>query len=418
MKGNCLLYISAVLPALSETFVYRELLALRLIGIAVRTVSVHLSKDRFDDPHLSDLARSTMSVYGPGMLKLFQDAAREVATRPIRSAGTLLLSARDAVTAGDIHAVGGRLKVLWHAVAALALARRVGRRCNSERVVHIHAHMAHVPTTIAMYAARQLDITFSFTGHANDLFPTRCLLGEKVRRSLFVSCISRWHREFYRSIHPKQCVSLPIVRCGVDTTRVRPVAACRGPHLRVLSVGRLVEKKGFDTLIRAAGMIARRGKARLSVVIAGDGPEAGKLRRLAAELAPGAGVELLGEVSNRAVMRLMAESNVFALPMRVASGGDRDGIPVVLMEAMAHGRCVVCGDLVTVRELVTHGETGILVPTDDARALSEALERLATDGALMEAIGARARMKIETEFDTGTNARALLHTMRLHGVAV
>jgi glycosyltransferase involved in cell wall biosynthesis len=402
-----ILYISGTLPNRSETFVYREIFAMRALGVDVLTASVHEPGIGLGNAMLDRLSASTIRIYSAGPARLVLDAAAAALRDPIAACSTLAMAIKDAATATDIEGVG-RLKVLVQATAGIALAHRIRRL----GITHIHAHMAHVPTTIAMYAARQLGITFSFTGHANDLFPNRSLLAEKLRRSAFTACISRWHREFYKAISPRDDAEYPVIRCGVDTASV-PVAPTRhSPGLRILSVGRLVPKKGFDILLDAVGLIAQKGDIDISVTIAGGGPEEGRLKAQAAGLPPSAHVTFCGETDNDRVMELMGQCELFVLPLRVTASGDRDGIPVVLIEAMAKGRCVVSGDLITIRELIDHGRSGFLVPTEDAGALACVLEQVAMQPATIEEMGRAARAKIESEFDTTANAKALLEAMR------
>lgn len=408
-----ILYLAGCLPTRSETFVYREVFALRELGVRVRTASVHAPARALDDGPLEALAAETLAIYPRGVAGILADAAAELAARPARTAGTIARAVRDAITADDARGLR-RAKVLWQALAALSLARRV----RPDRIAHVHAHMAHVPATIAMYAARQLGIGFSFTGHANDLFPNRSLLRPKLARAAWVQCISRWHRDFYRSIVPRPDEDYPVVRCGVDTRLHTPPPPSDRPELAVLAVGRLVEKKGFDVLIEAAGDLARAGGPPVRVRIAGGGEEEARLRRLVDSLPPGASVELLGDTPNDRVMELMGEADLFVIPCRVAASGDRDGIPVVLMEAMARGRCVVSGDLETIRELVRDGETGVMVPPGDRRALARTLDALARDRDRVETLGRAGRRWVEEEFDLTANAERIIDAMESHGLTV
>jgi glycosyltransferase involved in cell wall biosynthesis len=406
MPARTILYIAAILPARSETFVYREIFALRGCGADVRTASVHCPETELGSPELDRLAAEAIPVYGSGFLRLAFDACLESLGHPVGSLLVMVLACRDALLATDLRLVN-RPKVLIQAFAALALARRV----RPLGVGHIHAHMAHVPTTIAMYTARALGIGFSFTGHANDLFPNRALLGEKIGRSTFVSCISRWHRDFYRGIVSKDAYRLPVIRCGVDTAAEAFAPAVHGESLRILGAGRLVAKKGFDVLIEAVRIVVERSHVRIELTIAGSGPEEADLRALAGRLEPAVSVFMPGSLDNRRVMELMAACELFVLPLRVTAEGDRDGIPVVLMEAMAYGRCVVSGDLPTIRELVENGNSGYLIPVGDARTLADIIERLALNRTLLDALGQQARRRIVEEFDVNANARALLKTM-------
>jgi len=407
-----ILYMSGTLPKRSETFVYREILALRELGLTIETASVHAPEQGLDgDGPIAAMGRATVSVYGSGSMGVVADCAKELVSHPVRTIGTVARAKLDAIFSRDVP-MSRRLKVMWQGAAGIALARRV----RSKRIGHMHCHMAHVPTTIGMYAALQLGITFSFTGHANDLFPNRTLLEEKLARALWVNCISEWHRSFYRSILDRPDADYPVVRCGVDTRAYQVTPAPNRKALEVLSVGRLVEKKGFDVLVQAAGDLARAGGAPIRVRIAGGGEQMDELRALIDGLPALAEVELLGDTDNDRVMELMSEVDVFALPCRVAKSGDRDGIPVVLMEAMARGRCVISGDLETIRELVRDGETGVMIPPGDRRALVSALGGLAQDRDRVDELGRAARLRVEEEFDLMVNAERIMGAMKAHGV--
>ena len=401
--SRTILYMSGTLPTRSETFVYREIFALRARGLTIETASVHKPVRGLGDRDLENLAENTIDIYGRGGFGILRDAIAELFSKPLHTLRTLVQVLSDALGPGDIS-FGRRPKVLWQGMAAFSLARRTRQR----RIGHIHAHMAHVPTTIAMYAARQLGIGFSFTGHANDLFPNRTLLRKKLARSLWVNCISEWHRGFYRSIVDRPDPDYPIVRCGVDTSRYEPAASLGGRVLEVLAVGRLVEKKGFDVLVAALGEIARTGGPPIRARIAGAGEQEGVLRTMIDRLPKEADVELLGELPNDRVMELMSETDLFVIPCRVANSGDRDGIPVVLMEAMALGRCVVSGDLETIRELVRDGQTGIMVRPGDQQALASTLKELAEDRAQIERLGQAGRMWVCEEYDLAKNAQRII----------
>jgi colanic acid/amylovoran biosynthesis glycosyltransferase len=412
-ESPAILYMSGTLPTRSETFVYREIFALRAMGLRVRTASVHAPVTGLDAGPLDAMARESIWIYGRGLPGLLSDGAAELVARPGRTMSTMWRVLRDAVCSSDLP-VGRRPKVIWQGLAGLSLARRA----RVEKIGHVHAHMAHVPTTIGMYAAMQLGVGFSFTGHANDLFPNRTLLKEKLARAVWVNCISEWHRGFYQSVVPRAEADYPVVRCGVDTALYEPTVPPRREVLEVLAVGRLVEKKGFDVLVEALGDMSRSGGPRIRARIAGGGEEFERLRRLIEQQPPGTSVELLGDTPNDRVMELMSEADVFVIPCRVAGSGDRDGIPVVLMEAMARGRCVVSGDLETIRELVRDGVTGVMVPPGDRPALARVLTELASDRERVDALGAAGRARVEQEFDLLVNARRIIRTMREHGLEV
>lgn len=389
-----ILYVGSRLPALSETFVTREVLGLRARGVPVAVASVHPPQRGLGDGALDGLAEEAVPVYGAGVGRLLADAGAELVSRPWRTLGTVALGVRDAVLGRDV-AAAGRPKVLWQCLAGIALARRARAR----GIGHIHAHMAHVPTSIAMYAAGQLGVGFSFTGHAADLFRDRSLLSVKLRRARFAACISRWHRGFYRSVVDVSEDRLPLVRCGVEPAG----APSEGADPRsVLAVGRLVPKKGFDVLLRAVALVREAGEP-VRCTIVGDGPERERLHALARELGLGRAVAFTGALGNAVVRAMIPGHGLFVLPCRVDERGDRDGIPVVLMEAMAAGVCVVTGDLPSIRELVEHERTGLLTPPGEAKPLAGAILRLLENPGERAALAAAGQERVREEFSLDRN---------------
>ncbi len=401
-------YLAARLPALSETFVYREIRELRRRGWRVSTASLNPPAPDpgggAPDP-LHDLREALIVLYGRRTVATLGAALLEVARRPVRSMATLLTALGDALHPGEPLSLSGRIKLVAQAVVALGLARALRAR----GVRHVHCHFAHAPATVGMYAAMQLGIPFSFTGHANDLFQRRALLGRKLERARFVACISRWHRAFYSEIDGRDPDRYVVVRCGVDVTEWLPRDPGRavGQTFRVLTVCRLVEKKGTDTLIEALHELGERVHASWELTVAGDGPDRDRLRALARRLGCEGSIRWLGSVDNSRVRELLAQADVLALPCRTDSSGDRDGIPVVLMEAMACGVPVVAGDLPAIRELVDGREAGLLVPGAKPTILADALARLRSDPSLRRSLSVGGRTVVEDEFSLAENVSRL-----------
>ncbi|MBM4385833.1 MAG: glycosyltransferase family 4 protein [Deltaproteobacteria bacterium] len=379
---------------------YREVFGLRDRGWRVAVASVHPPQRDLGEAALDALADEAIVAYRPGVVGR---AIAEWLRHPLRASSTLLDGLRLSLFGSDVS-LAGRPKVIWQTLAALGIADEV-RRLDVSR---IHAHMAHVPTTIAMILARHLGLPFSFTGHAVDLFRDGSLLREKLRRAAFCACISEWHRAFYQSIDRLSVDRLPVIRCGVDIERFAPRGESRRTDGRrqIVAVGRLVPKKGFDLLLDAAPALLERHRD-LVIRIAGDGPEREALTARWRSLGAPKNIELLGAATNEDVRRMLRDADLFVLPCRIDDSGDRDGIPVVLMEAMACGTPVVSGDLPAIRELITDGDTGLLVPSDDSAALAAAIERVLTDRALAGRLAARGRERVVEEFALEINLRRL-----------
>lgn len=397
-------YVGASLPVRSETFVYRELFGLRSRGWPVTAVSVHKPQHGLGDPALDQLADEAVPVYGRGGVALLADAFKQCLTSPIRSIKTLTRGKLDALFARDVK-LSSRPKVMVQCVAGLALAYRL----KPYNIAWLHAHMAHVPTTIAMYAAQALGVGFSFTGHAADLTRDRCLLSTKLRRAGFAPCISHWHRGFYDEQAPaaQGDAHRPIVRCAVDTDEFAPTPREAGDTLHILAVGRLVPKKGFDVLIDA--LASTPGVA---VTLVGDGPEQPALAELIEAHGLSDRIAMVGAKDNHMIRGMLGEHDAFVLPCRVATSGDRDGIPVVLMEAMAAGLAVVSGDLPTIRELVEDGQTGLMVDPENPDALPNALAKLRDDRELRARLASAGRRRVEDEFSTHANLDRLETALR------
>ncbi|CAN5290803.1 glycosyltransferase [soil metagenome] len=382
-EARAVLYVASRLPALSETFVYRELLGLRGRGVDVVGASIRRPLTVPGDPAVQLLADEVTIVYSWQTAAILPVA---LLRHPIEFSRALL----DALRADHADAKS-RLKHILQSAMGLTLGWRLRKR----GIGHVHAHMAHVPATVALYAARALGARYSFTGHAADLFVQRAGLSFKLNQAAFVSSISHWHQEFYRTIADLDQHRVPLVRCSVA---LPPESL---PYSKeVVTVARLVPKKGIDLLIHAFATASLPGW-RLSIL--GDGPERATLETLADGLGVSDRVTFEGARPHGECLAAIATSGMFVLPCRTAANGDKDGIPVVLMEAMAAARPVIGGDLPTIRELISDGETGLLVQPNDPEAIVAAMERIAADGEFAAQLGAQARIWIAREFSDDVN---------------
>jgi glycosyltransferase involved in cell wall biosynthesis len=394
-------YVMQKYPSLTLTFVYREVLALRAAGFEVETFSIW--KPRRDE--LSSEARALVDetfYLFPLRLTLFAGShLRYLLTRPRRYLSALAFCAmRD--WAGGLQL----LRRLSHFLQAGYLAAEVERR----GIRHLHAHFARNATTLAMVVARLCDTTFSFTAHANDLFVAPTLLPQKLQAAHFVVAISEYNRHFLQRClpGPETQRKLHVVRYGLDTSHFARLAppATDAPPL-ILSIGRLVEKKGFPYLVQACQHLSERGY-RFRCVIVGQGPEEAKLRRMIASAGLAAHVQLAGAVFQEKLTHYLADAQVFALPCVVATDGDRDGIPNTLIEAMAMELATVSTEVVGIPELIEHEKSGLLVAPHDSLGLANALARLLDDEALRYALGKAGRAKVVAEYEIGKNTHELL----------
>lgn len=397
-------WLSAIYPLLTETFVYREVEALRSQGLPVLTFAGRrppagkLSEQAL--PHLAD----TVYVLPVAPLPFVGRHLARLLRSPRRYLGTLWLVL---TRRGDPLRV--RLLALAHFAMAVHLAVELERR----RVRHVHAHFSVHAATMALVLSRLLDLPFSFTAH-NLLFSRPMLLPAKVRAARFVVAISECtRRRVLQAALPEDLSErVHVVHCGVDTRALAPrpePPAEATPE--VLFVAQLAERKGARHLVLACAELRRRGVSFRCRVV-GEGPCRPELEALVAEHELADHVELRGALAQEELTDLWRAASVFALPCVVARDGDVDGIPVALMEAMALGIPVVSTPVSGIPELIEDGVTGRLVPPGDAEALASALGELLTDRGYARRLARAGRAHVEREFDLETCAGRLLSLLR------
>lgn len=390
------LYVVSLFPCWSETFIAREISTLVGAGVDVRILSLRPASETLVQPEavalLSRVRHPASGLRGIGaMLGACLRQPRVAAVTAARLAWRL--HGRPAVIAKS-----------WVALAR-ALAQLDWIRAFDPHF--IHAHWATYPSTVAWLLARVLDKPYGFTAHAHDIFVADHLLKEKLEGASLPVTISRYNIDWLAS-RVVACARdrLRVVHCGVDLAATRFVRDGRHDDL-LLAIGRLDPIKGFDVLVEALVLLRARGVAFRCRII-GEGPERGALEAAITRHGLRDRVELAGARGQDEVRTALREAGVFVLPCVVAADGNRDGIPVAMMEAMAAGAPVVSTRVSGIPELVDDGHEGLLVDERDAVGLADALARLLADGALRERLAAAARRKIERGFDAREEALRLL----------
>lgn len=374
-------YVAGTYPALSETFVTGELRELARSGVHALVFAIV----RGD----GDLRGAPAASYVVELRKPAQLAATAAlaARHPVRTARALMQPARR---------WGGSARDM----AALAPMARAVRGFD-----HVHAHFAGQPTDVAARLSELTGVPFSFTAHAHDIFVGWDRMTEKLSAARFAVTVCEYNRDYIEERVPGARERLELVICGVDTEefrRSRPY----DPDGPVVAVGRLVEQKGFEYLVRAAA--SARGRIP-EVLIVGDGPLRGPLAALVEDL--GAPVRLLGAQTHDQVRGLYESASLAVLPCVVAADGSRDSMPVSLKEAMALELPVVATDEVGLPELVGP-DRGRLVAPRDAEGLAAALAELAELPAGERIrLGRAGRAFVEERCNLRTETSKLLHLM-------
>jgi len=404
MRPRRVLYVVSMFPCLSETFIVREVEQLIERGVDVRIVSLR---------HCSEsLVQSSAAALMPRVLQPrgWRDSLRGLA-RTVKARPTRLAACVAGLVAGlwrQPVVLGKSLVALWRTLGMIGAIETFQPEL-------VHAHWATYPSSMAWCLKTLLDVPFSFTCHAHDIFVEDQMLGRKLAEAALAVTISDFNVRYLSECHgtvwaPGQ---MQVVHCGVDRRRLPdPAQAPEREDGLVVSVGRLDPIKGFDVLIRALAQLKGSG-IDFRCVIVGEGPLRRSLERLREELGLGACVEMPGALPQEEVQALMARATVFAMPSVVTPEGNRDGIPVALMEAMAGEAAVVSTRVSGIPELVCDGVTGLLVEPHDAQGLGRAMRRLLTDPALRMRLGAAGRERVLSSFEVGDQTeRLLLHFSR------
>jgi colanic acid/amylovoran biosynthesis glycosyltransferase len=293
---------------------------------------------------------------------------------------------------------------------------QMARQMEAEGVDHVHCHFANHPAMAGFLIHRLTGIPYSFTAHGSDLHVDRTMLPVKAREAAFVVTISEDNRRLIESTCATVATGkVSVIHCGVDRAAFGPAVVDGEGPLRIVAVGTLHEVKGQAHLIDACRLLAERGVP-FECRIIGDGPDRDALAAKIEAAGLTERIVLAGRMTSDAVARELGSADVLVAPSVPTASGKREGIPVVLMEAMAAGLPVVASRLSGIPELVTDESDGLLVPPGDTGAIADALERLARDPGLRRRLGTAGLATIERSFDVDRNAEALI--VRIEGSLV
>ena len=403
-------YITDQYPATSHTFVQREVLALRARDVDVRTFSIHRAGSehvlsRVDRQELE----TTYALLPPRLGHLLAAHLTALLSHP----GAYLATLRDA-----LRLPGRSLRVRLWQLFYLGEAILLWWRCRPLGVRHVHAHFTSPGADVAHYYGRFARrahsgaASWSFSAHGVDISNTDDrTLGAKVRDADFVVCVSDYGRsQLMTLVDEEHWEKIHVVRCGVDLNAFRSNGrVSRNDAAVVLAVGRLVSVKGHGVLLEAIARLAESGGS-VTATIVGDGPRRAALEQLARQLGIGDRVSFAGSVGQDDIGRYYEDADVFCLP------SFSEGLPVVLLEAMAAGVPVVASRIAGIPELIEDGRSGLLVPPGRADLLADALRSLLVDPRRRADLAAEGRRRVGAEFDVDASAGRLRELMVGHGV--
>lgn len=396
------LYITATLPALTVTFIYKEVFRLRALGMDVQTVSMNTPPQGQVSAEARGLAETTHYLDTQGIFKKLLFAFATLLRHPLRMSKCIwhLLSARPVKVPRDYF------RLSYHIIAAAYLAMHVKKAPPD----HIHSHFINGPTSIAMFLSILLDIPYSFTMHASMIWLDPVAFKNKLETCAFCVSISEYNKKYVLETYGERFDSkIHIVHCGIDPDADRTMSDAETDDsvFRILGVGQLNRRKGFHHLIPALQILQDKG-VDFHCTIIGDGDEMQLLTDLVESCDVADNVTLAGAVLHEEVENRLSISDAFVLPCVISEDGWRDGIPVALMEAMFYRLPVVSTDILGLPELIENNSGGLLVPAGNVEALADAMMRLASDAELRRTLGEAGRQKVLTDFNNERSASMLM----------
>jgi glycosyltransferase involved in cell wall biosynthesis len=382
-------------PRISETFISNEILLLEGLGFPIHIFSMRRGRENFAHPAVAAV-RARVDYLPETFLKnahrLFYRNLRLALVRPAAyAAGIRTALARYRRT---------RNPATWrHFLQAGYLVEK----CLPGRgVAHLHAHFAHSPTSVALFASVLSGLTFSFTAHAKDIYTSQAeQLREKIARARFVATCTEYNRRHLQNLAAGLETPIHRVYHGIDTALFsgggEPHAAPSPPY-RILTVARLIAKKGIPTVLEALRLLRDRGIA-FTYTLIGDGAERDATLARIGQLGLEPVCRWLGTQPHPVVLAHFRRADVFVLGSEVAGDGDRDGIPNVILESMGMGVPVVATSVSAIPEAVEAGSSGLLVPPGNPPLLADALQSMLTDPGLRRRVIAAARERVSRDFD-------------------
>ncbi|AXS40010.1 glycosyltransferase family 4 protein [Breoghania sp. L-A4] len=392
-------------PRLSETFIAQEILGLERLGVEQLIVSLRHPTD----PHVHDMHREIQAevLYLPEYLE--DDPARVAAAerwagaQPGHAAARAAFEADLARDASDgRHRRWGQACVMAHELPS--------------DITWLHTHYLHTPASVTRYAALIRGMQWSFSAHAKDIWTSEeWELRDKLADAAWGVTCTRLNAEYLNGLADRPD-KVELVYHGLDMTRFPPAPAQRPPRdgtadpVRIVSVGRAVEKKGYGVLLEALAALPPALNWRFSHI--GGGELLDALKRQADALGLSSRIDWRGALARDTVIEAYADADLFVLPCTIAASGDRDGLPNVLMEAQTMGLACLSTRVSAIPELIDDGETGVLVAPDDSSELAQALARLIEDPALRARLGTRAAEHVRAKFSSQPGIARLAERFR------
>jgi glycosyltransferase involved in cell wall biosynthesis len=388
-------YLFERFPSFGQTFCYREVAELDRQGVAPPIFSIRQPKD--EPPQDWDPQIVARVHYLPEEADLVPEIDR------------LLKRKKFGSQVVDAVAEWGRRTDFLRLYQAIY----VGLRLQEAGIDHVHAHFAGMAARTAFWIGKFFGISFSFTGHANDIFAPRDFetgLDQLMESANAVVTVSDFGVRYLKERFPPAAEKIHRVYNGIDLAKFQR-ADFRGSKQLIIAIGRLIEKKGFADLVRACEVLRKRGHDVWCQII-GEGPLESVLRADIDNRGLHEHLLLSGPLPQTEIGTRLAGATMFALPCIAEETGAMDNLPTVIMEAMAAGLPVVSTNVGGIPEMVVCSETGLLVSPGDPAALAEAIEKFIVDPALARKFGQAGYERSQTLFSIEKNVRELVRIIQ------
>lgn len=391
-------YLLKMYPRFSETFVVNEILELERQGLEIFIFSLKPPEGGRFHPNIS-LVQAPVTYLPEYGQKEFWGFLKE-SWEQLKAHSWNLQPALEYAFKDDLN------KGMIPFMQALNLSLHLKKY----EISRLHAHFASLPAYVAMLTTLISGIPYSFTAHAKDIYTNQVnqeLLKDKIQKARFVITVSQFNRQHLLNLCGNGNESkIKVVYNGINLNLFSPDGQIPRENNLILTVGRLVPKKGFEDLIEACDILKKRGE-NFTCKIVGAGELEPVLRQKILVKNLQDQVELTGPKTQLEVIELMKQATLFCLPCVIAPDGNRDGLPTVLLEALAMGLPAVSTRLTGVPEIIDHNQDGLLVEPNSPKDLGESLRILLKDSALRERLSKNGIIKAQQKFNISTNVSVL-----------
>jgi colanic acid/amylovoran biosynthesis glycosyltransferase len=398
MNKPHILYILSQFPEVHETFIVRELREILNRKFSFKIISLKKCKDSIIYPEAASLLKFTS--YPNQIDRLFSvvSVLFFVLVHPINFFLTFLILIKD-----NYHSFSYLLK----SIVVLPKATLIAWRIRNEQNIAIHAHWATIPTTCAWIVSRLAKKPYIFTAHAWDIFLHPGNLSRLIEDSTNLITCTNYNRNYLiENLGQSISKKVNVIHHGIELFRFNRNGHPKSKQFVIMAVGRLVPQKGFDVLIKACEFLKKK-EIDFQCCIIGAGPLENELKELSLINVLTEQILFLGQLPHNNVLEWMNKADVFVAPSVIAPNSDRDGIPNVILEAMALKLPVVGSKVSGIPEIVIENETGLLVESGDPQSLFLALKKLNNNLELREKLSKNGRRLIEQKFDIRINMNQL-----------